>query len=333
MKFTENAFTILATQTYRGVGKAWAKTQLPESYLNRTTIGEKGIVKEVVEALTQRSKEPLSVESFKERRRHLYRQIKPLFPFMDGMIALGDPNFPQPRGKVKNSEYPICLFYKGDISLLANTNRNIAVIGLLQPEETIVTREKQLVKTLVSEGATIVSGLALGCDTVAHKTALELGGKTIAILPAPLNTIMPSQNKALAEEIVAKGGLLITEYYTPFQSRMELTARYAERDRLQALFSDGIILTASYAKNNQGLDSGSRLAMEYAKNYGIPRGVMYEEGSDSSHPQFALNRQLLSEGGVECFNHREIDIFKKLVKSNSISQKGKGNYLKQTDLF
>lgn len=66
---------------------------------------------------------------------------------------------------------------------------------------------------------------------------------------------------------------------------MELSSRYKERDRLQVLFCDTIVLAASYSKNSverwnlhgQKLDSGARLAMEYAKEYKISRAVMYDQ--------------------------------------------------------
>ena len=84
---------------------------------------------------------------------------------------------------------------------------------------------------------------------------------------------------------------------------MELNSRYQERDRLQALFCDTIVLAASYAQNSadrwklygQKLDSGARLAMGYAKNYGITRAVMYDEEIDRDNPMFDLNRDLINE--------------------------------------
>ncbi|MBK9994865.1 MAG: hypothetical protein IPP01_12965 [Saprospiraceae bacterium] len=79
-------------------------------------------------------------------------------------------------------------------------------------------------------------------------------------------------------------GLLITEYYDEHKSAMDLISRYKDRDRLQALFCDAIILATSYAQDSatrwnitdQKLDSGARLAMGFAKEYNIPRAVMYD---------------------------------------------------------
>ncbi len=155
--------------------------------------------------------------------------------------------------------------------------------------------EQKVVIELIKNEATIVSGLALGCDTIAHRQALNSNGRTVAILPSPLNNIMPAANKLLANEIVQNNGLLITEYYDEPKSRMVLSSRYQERDRLQALFSDSIILCASYAKNDQGNDSGSRLAMGYALSYSISRAVIYDSDLNASNPKHDLNRQLIKE--------------------------------------
>ena len=142
----------------------------------------------------------------------------------------------------------------------------------------------------------IVSGLAAGCDSIAHKSCLEMNGKTIAILPSPISKIYPAENKKLAEDIVKKGGLLISEYYKEPKSRFEAVNRFIERDRLQAMFSKAIILIASYRKGEG--DSGSRHAMEAAKKYEIDRYVTYNSKTDENNKKFSLNKDLLLNKGT-----------------------------------
>ena len=180
----------------------------------------------------------ITLEDFESNKKRIREDILKLEGFIDGIVAIGDETFPHYRGKVKNSEQPIVLFYRGDISLLKATNKNIAVIGLLNPDSDIEKIEQEVVSELVENGATIVSGLALGCDSIAHMQTLRSNGKTIAILPSPLSKILPAKNIELANEIARKNGLLITEYYADAKSKMEFGGRYQERDRLQALFSD-----------------------------------------------------------------------------------------------
>jgi DNA processing protein len=287
MVYSENAINILTAKTYKGIGKAWIIKNLK---------GNESIDL-ILNLLNRDAKEDYQItrEDFQNNSKIIKEEILKLASSIDGVVAIGDKDFPSCRGQVKNSEKPIVIFYKGDLNLLNVTNKNIAVIGLLNPDNNTEIFEKEVVAELVKNGATIISGLALGCDSIAHIQALRSHGKTVAILPSPLNNIIPATNKELANEIIENKGLLITEYYENIKSKMELNSRYQERDRLQALFSDCIILSASYAKNDQGNDSGSRLAMEYAVNYSIPRAVIYNQDSDINNPTYDLNRQLINE--------------------------------------
>jgi DNA processing protein len=297
MKFTENAINIIAVSTYKGIGKAWITKNF------RSPMSEL----EIVELLNRSSKLDfkLTVKEFVNQKELIKEKLIKLERFIDGVVALGDDDFPLPKGIVKDSEKPVCIFYRGDLSLLNGNSKNVAVIGLLNPDEEIEKIEREFVDELVKNGVVIVSGLALGCDTIAHKQALESNGKTVAILPSTLSDILPKKNYKLAQEIVARGGLLISEYLTIHKSNMELRGRYQERDRLQALYSDLIVLVASYSKDDIG-DSGSRLAMRYAKEYSIPRAVIYNERRFYNNPKYNLNRQIIAEDPnvyiVDCEN-------------------------------
>ena len=324
MIISENALNVLAARTYRGIGRAWVIKNLR---------GEESTAR-IVSLLSESAKEDHTItqDDFDIVRNKIKDSIARMAGFLDGVVAIGDKEFPSYRGNVKSSEQPVVLFYRGDIGLLSRQSRNAAVIGLLTPDEETELVESEMVSKLVSHGVTIVSGLALGCDTVAHRQALRSEGKTVAILPSPLNDILPSTNKKLAEEIVNKNGLLISEYYERAKSRMELSGRYQERDRLQALFSDCVILAASYAKNNLGLDSGSRLAMEYATNYSIPRAVMYDAEIDVRNPKYDLNRQVIREQvGVVVINRGNMDRVVGEIVCNQSQQQV--NPIGQADLF
>jgi DNA processing protein len=211
-------------------------------------------------------------------------------------------------GKPNKKGAPEFLFYRGDITLLNKENfvKNIAIIGLINPTEDIIAREQRIVKILIDKGANIVSGLANGCDSVAHRTCLEGGGKTIAVLPSQINKVVPPENSALAEEIVTKGGLLVSEYFIPpdTSNKYDTLNRFIERDRLQAYFSNSILLIASYRHNKpvgtksypedgKKRDSGARHAMQTARKIGRKRYVMFNEKTDSKNEMFDLNRDIL----------------------------------------
>ena len=209
------------------------------------------------------------------------------------VICVFDENFPSVNVKLKNREKPFFFAYKGDITLLNNVDKNVAVIGVLTPTNEIVEREKKVVKSLTEKGLNIVSGLAKGCDTVAHSESVKNNAKTIAFLPSTIENIYPKENIDLANEIIKNGGLIISEYVSEPKSKYENVKRFIERDRLQALYSKAVILIASYRKGEG--DSGSRHAFEKAKEYGKKRLVMFKE-SDSSHLTFGLNKDYVLQG-------------------------------------
>lgn len=308
MIYSKNAVNILTALKYKGIGPAWIYKNWFEG------INEQ----QIVDLLNKTCKnEETSTEDFLKKREKIIHLLESSLE-IDGVVSFGDVNFPHCRGNVKSSEKPVVLFYKGDLNLLNKVNQNVAVIGVLKPENTIEEREANMVIQLVKTGYTILSGLALGCDSIAHVQTLDMGGKTIAVLPSTIRDVLPTQNKELAQRIVTNGGLLITEYYNDAKSSFELRGRYQNRDRLQAMFSDAIVLTASYDVNERGDDCGSRLAMEYARQYQIARYVMYNENTDINNPQFDLNRRILKEGDSQIITTQKIN---NLIKHKSLQSK------------
>ena len=216
------------------------------------------------------------------------------------LICVFDDKFPKIDLKLKSSEKSFLFVYKGNINLLNEINNNVAVIGVLTPTKDIEAREDKIVKELIKNNLTIISGLARGCDSIAHKTCLENNGKTIAILPTTFNNIYPKENKGLIDEIVRKGGLVITEYITEPQNRFIRIKRFIDRDRLQAIFSKAVVLIASFSQGNG--DSGSRHAIQKAKEYGKLRYVMFDEKTDNNNPIFELNKQQIVDDATVLTN-------------------------------
>lgn len=213
----------------------------------------------------------------------------------DGMVSPFDSEFPPVNTEVrKGSDRPYLLFYKGDIGILGHVNENVAVIGLLDPSETIAQREKKVVHSLVEKRMNIVSGLAKGCDAIAHEACLEAGGKTVAVLPSPIASIYPAENRDLAFRIVEGGGLLVTEYFLPTLTRFDARKRFIDRDRLQAMFSKAVVLVASY-REGEG-DSGSRHAFKKGEEWGLYTTALFSANGDNENPQFGLNKDLVAAG-------------------------------------
>lgn len=287
MKISQNALTLLAVRTFKGIGPDWIYRHLDR------LVGKDASDAGILDCLEKKTPD-MTIDDLDSARECVRRQIDALGGSIDGVVGVGDSDFPYIREGVKNADRPIALFYKGNLELLSDSSRNVAVVGLLNPDETIAADETRVVEELVRRGHRIVSGLALGCDSVAHRVALERHGDTIAVLPSPLNEIIPEANCHLAAKIVEQGGLLVSEYLTKPSSPRELVSRYIERDRLQAMFTRCVVLAASYAPNKLGNDCGSRHAMGKAAEYGIPRAVIYNEVHAEANPMYDLNRVAFS---------------------------------------
>ena len=212
------------------------------------------------------------------------------------LICFFDKDFPFPSNNISKKDMPFLFAYKGDIKLLSYTNKNVAVIGVTSPSNSVIDRERKFLEILAKNDINIISGLAKGCDTVAHKTCLNNGGKTVAFLPSTLNKIYPFENKELAERIEKNGGLIITEYVTEPKDKFEIIKRFISRDRLQAMYVKAVILTASFSKGNG--DSGARHALQKAKLYNVQRYVLYNEKTDSSNKMFDLNKEQIDDGAT-----------------------------------
>ncbi|MBR4327065.1 MAG: DNA-processing protein DprA [Bacteroidales bacterium] len=315
-KKTDNAINILTALKFKGVGNAWIYNNL-----------KGGESPDVIVAKLNEKNIAATACGFNQKREEVRNVLNAMYKqvYGFGVTALGDEDFPKICGNVSAADYPVVLFYKGDISLIEKPNNNVAVIGVLTPLGDVEQREREVVKMLVDNGITIVSGLALGCDSIAHDETLKNNGKTVAVLPSPLNDIMPKSNLRLANEILESGGLLVTEYYEPILSRYELSSRYIKRDRLQAMFSKCVLLAASYAENRDGKDCGSRHALKKAKEYGISRAVIYNATTDANNDMFDLSRQIIKEGGAIVIKNDNI-----VTVVNSVCQIKKAN---QKSLF
>lgn len=116
----------------------------------------------------------------------------------------------------------------------------------------------------------IISGLALGCDAIAHRAALDEGVPTIAVLPCAIDTVRPSSNRGLAEEILQNGGCLVSEYApgTPTAKWM-----FVKRDALIADIADAVIVIEN------GTGNGTMHTVKEALKREKPIGC-YQPGTD-----------------------------------------------------
>lgn len=149
------------------------------------------------------------------------------------IVTVLDPEYPKGFFDLQNQKPPI-LYAKGDISVL--NQPGISVVGTRKPSIWTKKFGENISKQMgVLTGRIIVSGLALGCDSFAHKGALAASVPTVAILPSGVNVITPPSHKGLAQDIVSNGGCVISEY-EPDAAAFRTT--FLERDKLIAAMTE-----------------------------------------------------------------------------------------------
>lgn len=171
------------------------------------------------------------------------------------VVTIIDDNYPNVLKTIKDP--PIVLYTLGNIKLFTN-HPLLSVVGTRNPSVKAREKVEKLVQPIVKEGWTIVSGMALGIDSYAHKLALELGGNTIAVLGSGFNYIYPRRNKELFHSIKKKG-LVITEYPPHIKAR---PYHFPERNRIISGLSFGTLVIEATTKSgtfitvDQALDQG-----------------------------------------------------------------------------
>lgn len=158
------------------------------------------------------------------------------------ILSYSDPSYPQILRTTFDP--PLVLYTKGDTSLL-NGYLNIAIVGARKPTMYGVQAVHLIGEELASCGVVIVSGLAHGLDSEAHKSALKVGGKTIACLAFGHGKCYPASNQALMETI-EKEGLLISEYPAGTAPKKNF---FLQRNRLIAGLSQGLLIAEARKKS------------------------------------------------------------------------------------
>ena len=199
---------------------------------------------------------------------------------------------------------PIILNYKGDINSI-NNKKSIAIIGTRHPTIEGEEAGQYYGEYFAEKGFNIVSGLALGCDTIAHKAAFSVkNGTTTAILAHGLHTISPKVHKNIAIEIVEKGGVLLSEY---FYDSPAFKTNFVERDRLQAGLAIATIVIQT------GIKGGTMHAVQTTiDNNKILAAVFYKDQRVNEMENVCGNSYLIRKGALQL---REANILYEFLQS------------------
>jgi DNA processing protein len=207
-----------------------------------------------------------------------------------GVITILDVAYPVNLKGLEGA--PSVLYFKGHLKV-ADIN-SVAIVGSRKMSSYGREVAQKFSAELASFGVTIISGLAKGIDTAAHRGALSVGGRTVAVLGQGLDSVYPVENTKLAEEIIKSGGALLSEYPLGYPA---LPANFATRNRIVSGLSAAVVVIEGAEK------SGTLLTASHAAEQG--KSVFAVPGQITS-PLSAAPHFLLKNGAKIATSARDI---------------------------
>lgn len=211
-----------------------------------------------------------------------------------GLACLSDEDYPSLLREV--SDPPPVFFHKGNLAALAPGQNFLAVVGSRKCTHYAKEALGTTVAPLAVHGFCIVSGLAYGVDSLAHREALAQGMPTVAVLGSGVSqkNMHPAPNRHLAEEIVAKGGLVLSEFW-PWTSA--LPQFFVQRNRIIAGLTQATLVVEAAAKS--GALITAQMALGYARDVLAVPGSIFSAASQGTN-------ELISQGAAAARSHRDI---------------------------
>ena len=180
------------------------------------------------------------------------------------MVTMGDPRYPQALREIFDP--PVLLFVRGRVELLQSIA--VAVVGTRRPTAYGIAVAERLSGDLAHAGLTIVSGMARGIDTSAHKGALAAAGDTIAVLGCGVDVVYPSENRKLAAEIAAKG-LIVSEFP---MGAVAFPQNFPIRNRIISGISLGVLVVEGAQYSGSAITA--KLAMDQGREvFAVPGNI------------------------------------------------------------
>lgn len=210
-----------------------------------------------------------------------------------GILSLFDDNYPKELRNIPDP--PPILYIKGNINIINNIS--IAVVGTRKPSNYGKEVAYRISKSLAANNITVVSGLALGIDTQAHKGAIDANGTTIAILAHGLDIVAPTSNTELAESIINNNGMLISEHPPKTPPR---PPEFVRRNRIQSGMSYASIIVES------GKEGGSIHQARFTINQNRKLCVVMPDNSNNN----TIAQDFTKDGALYLINEYNAIILK-----------------------
>src|SRR5271155_1398546 len=186
------------------------------------------------------------------------------------LLAYSDEAYPERLREIFDP--PALLWVRGDVKLLSQPA--IAVVGTRHPTPYGLGMAEMLSRDLALRGLVILSGMARGVDTAAHKGAIAARSPTVAVWGTGIDVIYPKENKALAEQILAGGGAIVSEYRL---GTFPAPQNFPRRNRLISGMSVGVLVVE--AGEHSGTRGTARCAIEQNRDVYVVPGNVTNKGA------------------------------------------------------
>ena len=209
------------------------------------------------------------------------------------IAAIDDGEYPDVLALAPDA--PPLIYWRGNLEPISIASA--AVVGTRQPTEAGSLIAERLSGHLASNGVAIISGLALGIDTISHQAALRVGGYTAAVMAQPLDQVYPASNRQLSFEIVESGGALISEHP---MGKVTDRFEFARRDRIQSGLSRIVIPIQT------GEEGGTQNTIEAARKQGRQLWAPRTD-NEGGHAKWKGIEDLLSAGTARGFTSADYE--------------------------
>lgn len=200
-----------------------------------------------------------------------------------GCLILSPLDEDYPKLLAATKDDPFLLWVRG--ALAPTPEKSVAIIGTREPTEHGRLIAQRITRFFVEQGWSVVSGLALGCDGIAHQEAVDARGHTVAVMAHGLQTVAPAKHRKLAEDILNAGGALVSQY--PI-GRDAIPQQFVQRDKTQAGMAQGVVMIQSDLQG--GSLHASRASIEYGRWLAVPYPTEQDRGRNE--PKIQANMRL-----------------------------------------
>lgn len=208
------------------------------------------------------------------------------------VVCYSDEEYPNALKDIHNPPY--VLFYRGNLNIL-NQDRLLTVVGTRNPSDYTMRVTQNICDNLVKENFILISGLAVGVDSIAHRCSVNNNKPTISVLACGIDYEYPKENISLKKEILNNGGLILTEQLPDTQP---YRSNFPKRNRILAGLGNGTFITEA------SLGSGALITANYS--YKLGKAIFCIPPTDIFNDRYLGVVKYLRDGAISVFSHNDI---------------------------